>query len=68
MEYIAGLKQERRDDRKRKIEDRKRQREEDKQRKRNQVAKAIPKSIAEDAKVRTQLLPEKIIHIFSHIP
>lgn len=51
LEYIANVKQERRDDRKRKIEDRKRQRDEEKHRKKNQVAKSIPKAIAEDAKV-----------------
>lgn len=51
LEYIAKLKEDRRDDRKRKIEDKKRQREEERQRKRNQVAKGIPKPIVEDAKV-----------------
>lgn len=51
LEYIAKLKEDRRDDRKRKIEDKKRQREDEKQRKRNQVAKGIPKPIVEEAKV-----------------
>lgn len=51
LEYIANVKQQRRDDRKRKVEDRKKQREDEKQRKKNQVAKSIPKAIEEDAKV-----------------
>lgn len=51
MEYLANVRQERRDERKRKIEDRKRQREEEKQRKKNQLAKSMPKTIEEDAKV-----------------
>lgn len=51
LEYIANAKQERRDERKRKVEDRKRQRDEEKQRKKIQVAKSIPKAIEEDAKV-----------------
>lgn len=51
LEYIANVKQERRDDRKRKIDDRKRQRDEEKQRKKNQVVKSIPRAIEEDAKV-----------------
>lgn len=52
LEYLANVRQERRDERKRKIEDRKRQREEEKQRKKNQVAKSMPKTIDEDFKVR----------------
>lgn len=56
LEYIANVKQERRDERKRKVEDRKRQREEEKQRKKNHVAKSIPKAIEEDAKVRSMQL------------
>lgn len=51
LEYLANVRQERRDERKRKIEDRKRQREEDKQRKKNQLVKSMPKTIEEDAKV-----------------
>lgn len=51
LEYLANLKQERRDERKRKVEERKTRRDDEKQRKRTQVAKSIPKSIAEDAKV-----------------
>lgn len=51
LEYLANVRQERRDERKRKIEDRKRHREEEKQRKKNQVAKSMPKTIEEDVKV-----------------
>lgn len=54
LEYIANVKQERRDERKRKIEDRKRQREEEKQRKKSHIAKSIPKSIEEETKVKSQ--------------
>ncbi|XP_055311107.1 regulator of nonsense transcripts 3B-like [Sitodiplosis mosellana] len=50
LEYLANVRQERRDERKRKIEDKKRQREEEKQRKKNQLAKSMPKTIDEDAK------------------
>lgn len=46
------MRQERRDERKRKNEDRKRAREEEKQRKKNQLAKSMPRTIEEDAKVR----------------
>lgn len=52
LEYLANVRQERRDERKRKNEDRKRAREEEKQRKKNQMAKSMPKTIEEDAKVR----------------
>lgn len=52
LEYLANLKQERRDERKRKVDERKQKREDEKQRKRGQVAKSIPKAIVEDAKVR----------------
>lgn len=56
LEYLANVKQERRDERKRKVEDRKRQRDDEKQRKKNQVAKSIPKAINEDPKVcRTKI-------------
>lgn len=51
LEYLANVRQERRDERKRKIEDKKRQREEEKQRKKNHLAKSMPKTIEEDAKV-----------------
>lgn len=51
LEYLANVRQERRDERKRKVEDRKRQREEEKQRKKNQLAKSMPKTIEEDSKV-----------------
>lgn len=51
LEYLANVRQERRDERKRKTEDRKRVREEEKQRKKNQVAKSIPKTIDEDTQV-----------------
>lgn len=51
MEYLANVRQERRDERKRKSEDKKRQREEEKQRKKQQLAKSMPKTIEEDAKV-----------------
>lgn len=51
LEYLANVRQERRDERKRKIEDKKRQREDEKQRKKNQIAKSMPKTIDEDAKV-----------------
>ncbi|XP_031626703.1 regulator of nonsense transcripts 3B-like [Contarinia nasturtii] len=50
LEYLANVRQERRDERKRKIEDKKRQREEEKQRKKVQLAKSMPKTIEEDAK------------------
>lgn len=52
LEYLANVRQERRDERKRKIEDKKKQREEEKQRKKNQLAKSMPKTIDEDAKVK----------------
>lgn len=51
LEYLANVRQERRDERKRKIEDRKRARDEEKQRKKNQMGKSMPKTIEEDAKV-----------------
>ena len=51
LEYIASVKQERREERKKKIEDRKKAREEEKQRKKSQVVKGIPKAIVEDPKV-----------------
>lgn len=51
LEYLANVKQERRDERKRKSDERKKNRDEDKQRKRDKVAKTIPESIAEEAKV-----------------
>lgn len=51
LEYLANVRQERRDERKRKIEDRKRHREEEKQRKKNQLVKSMPKTIDEDVKV-----------------
>lgn len=51
LEYLANVRQERRDERKRKIEDRKRHREEEKQRKKNQLVKSLPKTIEEDVKV-----------------
>lgn len=53
---MANVRQERRDERKRKVEDRKRQREDEKQRKKNQLAKSMPKTIEEDAKVKMHLL------------
>lgn len=52
LEYLANVRQERRDERKRKTEDRKRQRDDEKQRKKNQLVKSMPKTIEEDAKVR----------------
>lgn len=61
LEYLANVRQERRDERKRKIEDKKRQREEEKQRKKNQLAKSMPKTIDEDAKVCNHFDP--ITHI-----
>lgn len=54
LEYLANVRQERRDERKRKIEDKRRQREDEKHRKKNQLAKSMPKTIEEDAKVRTE--------------
>lgn len=52
LEYLANVRQERRDERKRKVEDRKRRREEEKQRKKNQMTKIMPKVTEEDTKVR----------------
>lgn len=60
LEYLANVRQERRDERKRKIEDRKRHREEEKQRKKNQLVKSMPKTIEEDAKVYYSQVVESI--------
>lgn len=63
LEYLANVRQERRDERKRKIEDRKRAREEEKQRKKNQISKSMPKTIEEDAKVSGTMSFDKSIYL-----
>lgn len=50
LEYLANVRQARRDERKRKSEDKKQQREEEKQRK-NQMAKSMQKTIEEEVEV-----------------
>lgn len=63
LEYLANVRQERRDERKRKVEDRKRRRDEEKQRKKNQMTKVMPKVAEEDSKVRAISISIKIIDL-----
>ncbi|XP_059613899.1 regulator of nonsense transcripts 3B-like [Phlebotomus argentipes] len=50
LEFIATKRQEKREEKKRKVEEKRRAREEEKLKKKNQVAKGIPASIAEQEK------------------
>lgn len=64
LEYLASVKQDRRDERKRKSDERRKNRDDDRQRKRDKVAKGIPKAISEVAKVSLVVQQVSMSRIF----